>query len=250
MRTIINLRALNQYVVAEKFKMETLDSCLTSLKTGMYAIKIDLKDAYFQVMVHPAYRKYLRIAVEHKTVKYTLQFRVLPFGLSSSPYAFTKICTRIGQHLRENGVQVFQYLDDWILYSQDRAQLRLHTDWTLGLLKQLGVVINYKKSILTPTQNVEFLGSRIDLKRGQVRPKEANVCKMVSLLREMSKATSWSASLWMRLIGMLNFSSKFLPLGRLRLRPLQLCLLGQWKPASQPMNAQVSVHSGSCFLMI
>ena len=166
MRTIINLRSLNHYVIKTKFKMETLDNCLTQLKKGMFAAKVDLKDAYFQILIHPSSRKYLRIAIQSDARKQmVLQFRALPFGLSSSPYVFTKVVSKIGQYLRERGIEIFQYLDDWLLFNTCRQDLCSQVEQTARLLKTLGVVINTRKSVMVPSQQVEFLGALIDLQQ-------------------------------------------------------------------------------------
>ena len=239
-RTIINLRALNHYVVAPKFKLETLSSCLAALRPGMFAVQLDLKDAYFQIMIHPQSRKYLRIAVQSASGRQILQFRALPFGLSSSPYIYTKIVNMVGQRLRLDGVKIFQYLDDWLIYSESRTDLVAQTNHIIRMLDNLGLVINHKKSTLVPTQSIDFLGANIDLKEGRVRPKTQNVKKILSQLMAMKTAVSWTAREWLGLLGTMNFSGQFVPLGRLRMRPFQLCLLGQWRPISKAMHVKVS----------
>lgn len=48
---------------------------------------IDLKDAYYLVPVNKNHREYLKLEFNNKLY----QFTCLPFGLSSSPFLFTKI---------------------------------------------------------------------------------------------------------------------------------------------------------------
>ena len=63
--------------------------CLSSLRKGDYAFKIDLQDVYFHVPIHPSSRKYLRFAFENKVY----QFQVLPFGLNTAPQVFTRLAS-------------------------------------------------------------------------------------------------------------------------------------------------------------
>ena len=58
-----------------------------SLKYFVNDCSIDLKDAYFTVLIAPKNRKYLRFFWQGKSY----QFCCLPFGLSPAPRIFTKI---------------------------------------------------------------------------------------------------------------------------------------------------------------
>jgi hypothetical protein len=46
--------------------------------------------------------------------------------------------------------------------AESREKLRSHRDCTLYLIQKLGYVINWKKSILNPTQEIEYLGFQIN----------------------------------------------------------------------------------------
>ena len=59
-RPIIDLSVLNHLVVKTKFRMETSQSVLRSIRGEDWMFSIDLKDAYLQVPMHPRSRKYLR----------------------------------------------------------------------------------------------------------------------------------------------------------------------------------------------
>ena len=85
-RPVINLKALNQFVRAQHFKMEGIHTLKDLLKPGDWLAKIDLKDAFFTIPIHPGHRRYLRLTFEDRVY----QFNCLPFGLSSAPWVFTK----------------------------------------------------------------------------------------------------------------------------------------------------------------
>ena len=82
------VRGLNQFVKVEYFKMEGL---YLLLQARDWMIKLDLKDAYLQVPIHPEHQKYLVFQWNSKWY----QFTCLPFGLSAASRAFTKLSSRL-----------------------------------------------------------------------------------------------------------------------------------------------------------
>ena len=65
-RPVIDLSLLNSFVRLTSFKMETVATVLASIRRGQFMASIDLKDAYFQIPVHPESRKYLRFVWKEK----------------------------------------------------------------------------------------------------------------------------------------------------------------------------------------
>ena len=110
-RPIINLRPLNRFIRPKKFRMETIKSVIQSLSLPAWASSIDLKDAYLHVPIHPRDFEYLRFFYNGRLFEFT----ALPFGLSTSPRVFTRIAKTVAAFLRRNGVQIYQYLDDWLI---------------------------------------------------------------------------------------------------------------------------------------
>ena len=133
-RPIIDLKKLNQFIIVPSFKMETLFSIIAALQPNEWITKIDLKDAYHHILVHVNIRKYFRFVVAGTVY----QFRVLPFGLSTAPREFTKTLAPVVHLLRSQGIQVYAYLDDWIIRASSKELSLLHTQQVLQLLQSLG----------------------------------------------------------------------------------------------------------------
>ena len=158
MRPVINLKKLNEWVVPQHFKMEGMGTLKELLRIDDWMVKVDLKDAYFTIPVHPKHQSYLRFIVgqEH------YQFTCLPFGLSCAPWVFTKVMKPIAIFLRSMGVRMIVYIDDILLLGDSPNQVETHLQALVFLLTNLGFIINYSKSITTPTQKIEYLGLLVD----------------------------------------------------------------------------------------
>ena len=50
-RPVINLKQLNHHIDAPHFCMHTISSVVSTIERGDYALKIDLQDAYFHVLI-------------------------------------------------------------------------------------------------------------------------------------------------------------------------------------------------------
>lgn len=116
--------------------------------------KVDLKDAFLVVPIHPDFKKYLRF-IYRRTL---YQFNVLPFGLSTAPYLFTKLIKPFLSFLRYRDILCVGYIDDILIISSSFDQSRRDTLLAVTMLQKLGFIINWDKSVLTPSQNCQFLG--------------------------------------------------------------------------------------------
>ncbi len=75
---------------------------------------------------------------------------------------FTKVVEGALTPLREVGVRILNYPDDWLILAQSREQLGDHRDLVLRHLSQLGLRVNWEKSKLSPVQRISFLGVELD----------------------------------------------------------------------------------------
>ena len=135
---VIDLSKLNQYIKKQPFKMETVKSVRQSILVNDWAVSIDLTDAYLHVPIHPQSRKYLRFIYEDQV----FQFTALPFGMSLSPWIFTKLIDVIAAHLGQRAISLFRYLDDWLIRDLIRNRLVSPTMYCLQTVQSLGFIPN------------------------------------------------------------------------------------------------------------
>ena len=119
--------------------------------------KLALKDAYLSIPIHQSFRKSLKFTWHGRTYEYT----ALPFGLSAAPRVFTKLLKPILGSLRETGIHLIAYLDNFLLIGKTKNQAEEPFQKTKTLMDSLGFVINEDKSQSEANQKIEFLGSRI-----------------------------------------------------------------------------------------
>lgn len=154
MRFILNLKKLNKFIKTSHFKLEDLRTALKLICKDCFMATLDLKDAYFLIKIHTSSRKYLRFIFDGSLY----EFNVLPFGLNTAPYVFTKIMKPVTKLLRLAGYISTIYLDDLLLIgeSYEKCLNNIHT--TQNLITSLGFIINEEKSVLSPSTSCKFLG--------------------------------------------------------------------------------------------
>ena len=95
LRLVIDLRHVNNYLVKPKFKYEDLRSLSQVLNEGHWFFTWDLKSGYHHVDICPDHQKYLGFAWPFSGVVRYFTFAVLPFGLSSACFCFTKLMRQL-----------------------------------------------------------------------------------------------------------------------------------------------------------
>ena len=90
---------------------------------------------------------------------------------------FTRIVRVIEAFLKIQGVDMHQYLYDWLLKNQSKSLVERQRDLTLFWATKLGFLVNEGKSQLIPTQFPAFLGSTLDLVNMLVFPSKKRVVR-------------------------------------------------------------------------
>jgi hypothetical protein len=134
----------------------------------------------------------------------------------------------VGTVCHAAGIQIHLYFDDWLLRAPSREVLTTHVEFVTQLMQRLGLLINWKKSELTPTQTLVFLGYSNTLREGTVHPTEENVTKVVTKVDRLLRNGQGTAREWLSLIGIINAIALVSPLGRLLVCPLDVHAHQQW----------------------
>ena len=122
--------------------------------------KLDLKDAYLSVPLSQDDRK--RVMFRWERTLY--EFLCLCFGLAPAPYVFTKLLKIPMALSRSISIRIIIYLDDMLIIGRTKEETIALRDTVNLLLQCLGFFISQKKSVMTPVQEIQFLGMIVNSK--------------------------------------------------------------------------------------
>ena len=180
LRLISDCRVINQHFKTKHFKLDHWKNIFPYLKKGMWAAKIDLKNAYFHLELANTLKPYIRVQVAGDLY----EFQAACFGISTLPQLWMQVMKVFQKVWRQKGIMCFIYLDDILILNTTPHGVEKDLKFMLGTLEQAGMVVNLKKSILTPTQKLDHLGFSLNLDDGVLEvPKH----KLKSVRKELGK---------------------------------------------------------------
>jgi len=216
------------------FKMEGLHMLPSVLQKKMHMAKIDLKDAYLTI---PVASKFHPLLAFQNTQGDHFWFKVMPFGLCTAPYVFTKLTRPIVQFLRNLGINIIIYLDDMLISAQSQDDLLCNLATILWLLTALGFVVNVSKSVLIPTTQIDFLGFSINTNTMTIALPPTKVAEILKETSHLLQQPSVSTMALMRLLGKLVATKPAVPTAPLHYRALQSVKI-----------AAIHAHQETCIL--
>lgn len=123
--------------------MEDIPALRDILEEKDLICKLDLKDAYVVVPMHPDSRCFLTF--KHNNVVY--QYNSLAFGLSVAPRVFTKLMQYAIEPLRQQGIRLVYYLDDICFLAKSDAEMGQVKETVINHLTKLDFLINWKRAL-------------------------------------------------------------------------------------------------------
>ena len=182
LRLVIDLRHVNNFLVKPKFKYEDLRSLSQVIDQGDWFFTWDLKSGYHHVDICADHQQYLGFAWNFNGVIRYFTFTVLPFGLSSACFCFTKIMRPLVKRWRSMTHNSFIYLDDGLGSRPDFLSASAASSIQQEDLAQAGFVCNEEKSHWVPMQVGEWLGFIINTIMMTFQIPERKITKLKSLL--------------------------------------------------------------------
>ena len=198
--------------------------------------KLDLKDAYFTILIHKEDKAFLKFSFKGKIY----QFKCLLFGLACAPWVFTKILKPLAAQLR----QLIVYIDDILFPAESNEMARDHVMGLLYLLENLGFVISKLKCVLDPMQIIEFLGFSVNSVQQELSLPARKVKKIRAkawYLLEDSPATVRKLS---QFLGRLQAATRAVPLAPLFYQKLQQALQRVLEQSDKDYSVQLTLSTG------
>ena len=226
-RLILDLSSPDNYSVNEGISKELCSLSYTSideivkriiqLGQGALLAKVNIKQAYRNVPVHPEDR--LLLGMSWKQTVYVNM--TLPFGLRSAPIIFSAVADGLQWIIEQEGVQsLFHYLDDFITVGMPGSS---ECATNLRLIKQCcedtGTPLEADKAE-GPTTHLTFLGMELDSMAMQMKLPDEKLMSLRRLTNEWKGRKAGKKRELLSLIGSLNHACKAIRQGRSFLRRL------------------------------
>ena len=122
------------------------------LTPNCFMAYVDLQYAYYTISIDLLFGKYLRFRWQGQLWQYTARL-------------YTKVLKPILASLRETGHIIVAYLDYIKLIGETAQQVESAVTATTQIFSELGFKILPQKSVLKPTQIIQFLGFSIKIKK-------------------------------------------------------------------------------------
>jgi len=176
-----NGRPTNVGLDAKPFRMEHVQTVARMMRPGDLIMTLDLKAGYHQFPVTPWFQKFLCFQWEGEIYRW----KVMPFGLSTAPRAFSKLTRALVKRWRLQGIRCSNYIDDFALVVKPEEVDTVRAT-VLRDLQDLGLFVSIEKSMLRPGTMAKYLGVLLcTVPMPHLRMPDAKVVKLRDALRRI-----------------------------------------------------------------
>ena len=194
-RPVIDFRNINKNIFIDSFALPKIDEILNSVGNSNFYTTLDIKSAFH----HVALDEESKPITAFNAGSSKLQFRVLPFGLSSSPSVFQALMSRcLGEIL---GKIAFCFIDDIIIYSQTVDDHFEHLRNVFTKLREANLHIKLEKCEFFKSK-VNYLGHVIS--REGISYNKSNKIENAIPPKDVKELQ--------RFLGAVNYFRKFIPM--------------------------------------
>ena len=109
-------------------------------------------------------------------------YSVLPFGLATNGYIFSKLVREIVKYWRAKGLKIIMYLDDRLGGGDNYKNALVASNLIKKDLDCFGFSVAYEKCNWVPVQKIEWLGFLCDVSEGVLRVTRKRISKLKASL--------------------------------------------------------------------
>ncbi|CAH2223969.1 jg20374 [Pararge aegeria aegeria] len=151
------------------------------------------------------------------------EFNVLPFGICTAPFMFTKLMKPVVKLLRSCGFISSIYLDDLCLVGYTYQDCMQNIEATQKLLLALGFIINGEKSNRIPSKSCNYLGFNIDTNKWRLSLPAQKRIRIKSELQTIINLKCCKIRKFAKLLGLLVSACPAIEYGWLYTKQLERC---------------------------
>ncbi|XP_013167322.1 PREDICTED: uncharacterized protein K02A2.6-like [Papilio xuthus] len=193
-RLCVDMRRANSAILRENHPLPCMESLLPRINKAKYFSKLDIKNAFHQVEIHPKSRDVTTFITSNGLYRY----KRLMFGITCAPELFQKIMEKM--LIKCEGVTNF--IDDILIWGRNEREHDLRLAKVMDVLEQNDVLLNEKKCIYK-VQTINFLGHELKLEGVKPLPKYIKSISEFRVPRTIEELQSF--------LGLVNYINKWIP---------------------------------------
>ncbi|AAM53128.1 ORFV [Mirabilis mosaic virus] len=208
-RMVVNYKKLNEVTIGDSHNLPNMQELITLLRGKNIFSSFDCKSGFWQVLLDDESQKLTAFTCPQGHY----QWRVVPFGLKQAPSIFQR-------HMQDalRGLEEFSlvYVDDIIVFSDNKNDHQDHVMKVLRRIESLGIILSKKKANLFK-EKINFLGLEID--RGTHTPQNHILDHIHTFPDRIEDKKQLQ-----RFLGVLTYADSYIPKLAEKRKPLQVKL--------------------------
>uniref|UniRef100_A0A183BVP9 Reverse transcriptase n=1 Tax=Globodera pallida TaxID=36090 RepID=A0A183BVP9_GLOPA len=228
---------VNPWLDIHQYPLPRPEELFNVLNGGERFSKLDLKEAYLQLILDDKAKECLTIC----THKGLYQFTRMPYGVASAPAIFQQVMEDVLRGI--DGVAV--YLDDIIVTAASDTEHLKRLDLVFQRLKQFGLRVKKEKCAFLQDR-IMYLGHIVDQKGIQTSPEKVEAIQKMPAPKNVKELQSF--------LGMVGYYGKFIPSMATISEPLnELRRTGEkwhWDKKQQKAFEQIKIMLASNELLV
>ncbi|XP_022826768.1 uncharacterized protein K02A2.6-like [Spodoptera litura] len=194
LRLCVDMRRANAAILRENHPLPTMDNLLPKIGNAKFFTKIDIKNAFHQLELHPDSRHITTFI----TSRGLFQYKRLMFGITCAPEIFQKTLERMIIHC-EGAVN---FIDDILIYGSTETEHDRRVEQILKVLNENNVLLNENKCI-RKVQVVNFLGHELSANGVKPLKKYIDSIDNFGIPKTIEELQSF--------LGLINYINKWIP---------------------------------------
>ena len=154
LRFCVDYRKLNAVTKKNQYPLPLIDETLSRLGQAKIFTKLDIRQAFHRVRIHPDSVDLTTFRTRYGSYKY----KVVPFGLTNGPATFQQFMNDVLFEYLDDFCTA--YLDDILIYSSNELEHWEHVRKVLQRLREAGLQVDIKKSEFG-VKRTKYLGFRL-----------------------------------------------------------------------------------------
>lgn len=147
--------------------------------------------------------------------------------------------------LRRRGIRLVVYLDDFLIMSETEEGARKGLRITVGLFESLGFLINWEKSVTTPSKVMEYLGMIIDSVQMSFALPPVKVLEVRKMCEKAITAGQVSLGGVASILGKFTWAIPTIPFAQSHYRNMQRFYIAESQKMKGNLNVKCALSSGS-----